>query len=167
MGIQQWIPNQQTGENIMWVQAIVDPKLYAKITGSIITIWGHRFEVQQDGSLCLDMNTDFIASEMKAGRIKRMASPPPGKDKKIFEKIVIKQDPPVGFTMNIGNYYGAGDLNTLIERVEKMKNKEIVVFASERFPTKKKLRINMKSEDMIDKVRSYIDSALVALKKDV
>jgi hypothetical protein len=114
------------------------------------------------------MNEDFIASEIKAGRIKKMTSPPPGKDKKIIKKItVIKQDLPVGFTMDIGNYYGAGDLNTLIERVEKMKNKEIIVFASERFPKKKKLRVNMESEDMIDKIRSYIDSALVALKKDV
>jgi hypothetical protein len=159
-------PRPTNGENNMWVQAIVDPKLYPKQPGGIIRLWGHKFEIQIDHTLCMDMHSDFVATEVRSGRVTKMTSPPPGKDKEIAKKIIIKQDPPVGFTMDVGNYYGAGDLDTLFERITKMKNKEIVGFAVERFPDKEKLKANMKSKDMVDKIRSYVDSAIIAYNEE-
>ena len=142
----------------MWVKAKVDPKLYLHIPGTIIRVWGHDFEIQTDGSLCTDMHEDFVATEIKAGRIKKI-SPPPGKGKPEIK--VTKLEPATGFTMDIGNYYGAGDLDTLFERVTKMKRGEIVQFSKERFPKEKRLKGNIAKEDLIDQIRTYIDSALM------
>lgn len=57
----------------MWVKAIVDPGLYIKVPGNIISVWGHKFEIQIDGSLCLDMHEDFVANEVRAKRVMKMS----------------------------------------------------------------------------------------------
>jgi len=145
----------------MWVKANVDPKLYLKIPGQIIRVWGHDFTIQKDGSLCIDMHEDFVATELKAGRIQKV-SPLPGTEPEkitIVKETKILKEPPPGFTMDIGNYYGAGDLNTLIEKVSELKAPAIIKFAAERFPDEAKLK--GKIPDMVDKIRSYVDSALL------
>lgn len=146
---------------MIWVKAIIDPKLYLKVPGQIIKVWGHDFEIQQDGSLCMEMDEDFVASETNAGRIKKMSSPPPGKDTMIHKKITVIDTTP--FTMDIGNYYGVGDLNKLIEKVTAMKKSKILEFADERFENHD-LKSSMTVEDLADQMRSLIDSAFI--KKD-
>ncbi len=147
---------------MVWVKAIIDRKLYAHVTGQIIRLWGHDFEVQQDGSLCLEMNSGFVDSEVRAGRIKKLNAPPPGKSKTIHEDITIII--PDDFTLDIGNYYGAGDLNKLIEKITAMKKAEVIKFADNRF-TNHRLKRTMKAEDIIDKIRSLIDSAFLKAQK--
>ena len=157
-------PHPTNGEENLWVKAIVNPKLYLKVPGQIIRIWGHDFVIQTDGSLCMNMHEDFVAAELKAGRIQKV-SPPPGKEpEKMEKKITIVKEPPPGFTMDIGNYYGAGDLNALIEKVSELKTPAIARFAAERFPDKDKLK--GKKDDMVDKIRSYIDSALLLKEEE-
>lgn len=153
---------------MVWVKAIVDPKLYLKVPGGIIRLWGHDFIIQTDGSLCMQMSPDFVAAEVRAGRIKELSSPPPGKEpEQIAEKITIIQPKvPDGLTMDIGNYYGAGDLNKLLVTVKELTAKAIVKFSADRFPDKKKLTLSMGKDDMLDKIRSYIDSTLVSVTKD-
>ena len=148
---------------MVWVKAIIDPKLYSHVTGQTIRLWGHDFEIQQDGSLCMKMDPEFIASETKAGRIKIMDSPPPGKDKEIHKKVTVVDTISPSFTMDIGNYYGVGDLNKLIEKVTAMKRNKIFKFVDERFENHG-LKKSMKTEDLVDKIRSLIDSAFI--KKD-
>jgi len=151
---------------MVWVKAIIDQKLYLKVPGLIIPIWGHEFEVQKDGSLCMEMHPDFIPTEVAAKRIEIMKDPPFEKDSKAAEKVtIIQPNIPVGFTMDIGNYYGVGDLNKLIEKVTKLKKTEIIAFAAERFPRRKKLDERKKKDDIIDKIRGFIDSELMKLKE--
>ena len=156
----------------VWVRSTADPKLHTKVPGIIIRLYGHDFEVQVDGTLCMKMDPAFVKNEVKAGRIKVMKSPPAGKNEAIHKKITIIDmtepviTPPKGFTMDIGNYYGAGDLNKLIEKVTELKKKEkIVKFADERFATHN-LKLSMKVEDIIDKIRSLVDSAYIQSKEE-
>ena len=160
-------PQLTNGEEIMvWVKAKVNPKLYLKVPGLIIAIWGHDFEVQKDGSLCMQMHPDFVDTEVKANRIEIMKDPPFEKDNKAAERVtIIQPNIPVGFTLDIGNYYGVGDLNKLIDKVTKLKKTEIIAFAAERFPRRKKLDERKKKDDLIDKIRSFIDSELIKLKE--
>ena len=145
---------------MVWVKAQIDPRLYQKIPGGIIRVWGHDFEIQQDGTLCMEMHPDFIDAGVQIERFTIMNTPPPGKEKKMDEKIkIIKPDIPVGFTMDIGNYYGAGDLNKLIDKISAFKRKDLVEFAAQRFPDTPKIKANLKTKDILDKIRSLIDSA--------
>lgn len=155
---------------MVWVKAKVDPSLYLKIPGNIISIWGHNFEVQQDGSLCMEMHSDFIATAKKAGRITVLKDPPPGKGKPIDiqEAItIVRSEVPVGLTLNLGNYYGAGDLDKLFKKLSKFKRTDLVKFAAERFPESSKIKANLKTTDILDEIKSLIDSAILnELKED-
>lgn len=157
----------------VWVRATADPKLHTKVPGIIIRLYGHDFEVQVDGTLCMKMDPAFVKNEIKAGRVRVMKFPP-GKDEVAHKKItIIDTTGPFivdtiskEFTMDIGNYYGAGDLNQLIERITALKKKEkMIKFADERFTTHS-LKLSMKIEDVIDKIRSLVDSAYIQAKKE-
>lgn len=152
---------------MVWVKAKVDPKLYIKVPGTIIRNWGHDFIVQVDGSLCMQMHPDFVAAEVKAGRIEVMEKAPPGHDKNVADKItIVKQDtPPPGYTLDIGNYYGAGDLNKLIDGISKFRKNQIISFIEERFP-EEQVDSALKKSDMVDKLRSLIDSALLQFEDE-
>lgn len=155
---------------MVWVKAIIDPKLYMHVVGNVIRLWGHDFVVQQDGSLCMEMHPEFIDAEARAGRIRRLSTPPPGTDfKKLAEKVtIVTPDVPEDtvLTMDIGNYYGVGTLEDLLKKVKTMKNKAIAEFAKKRFPKEKKLAINMKKDDMVDKIRSFIDSKMIKVAEE-
>jgi hypothetical protein len=146
----------------VWVKALVDPKLYIKVAGVQIILWGHVFETQADGTLCTEMNTDFVKSEVRAGRVRVLEKPPPGKSNEaMISKIDVvdtnKEDR--DFALDISNYYGAGDLNTLILKIsEDMTKEQMMVFADDRFKDHS-LKYNMTREVMIDKIRSLVDSA--------
>jgi len=83
----------------------------------------------------------------------------------MHKKITVIDTTGPKLTMNIGNYYGAGDLNTLIERVSAMRKKESIInFADKRFEDHN-LKLSMKLDDIIDKVRSLVDSAYIKFKE--
>jgi len=149
----------------VWVRAAVNTKLHTKVPGVPIRLWGHDFEVQVDGTLCMQMDRAYVKNEVKAGRVRVMESPPVGKDKAMHKKITVIDTTGPKLTMNIGNYYGAGDLNTLIERVSAMRKKESIInFADKRFEDHN-LKLSMKLDDIIDKVRSLVDSAYIKFKE--
>ena len=147
---------------MVWVKAHINPKLYIKVPGNIICLWGHDFEIQQDGTLCMEVHPDFVDAGVKAGRFSIMTAPPPGKEKSMEDKIkIIKPNIPVGFTMDVGNYYGAGDLNKLIDKISAFKRTDLVEFAAQRFTDTPKIKANLKKRDILDKIRSLIDSAML------
>lgn len=149
----------------VWVRAAVDAKLHTKVPGIPIRLWGHDFEVQVDGSLCMQMDHAYIKHEVKAGHVRVMDSPPAGKDRAMHKKITVIDTTGPKFTMDIGNYYGAGDLNALIEKITEMRKKESVIdFADKRFENHD-LKLSMKLNDIIDKIRSLVDSAYIQHKE--
>jgi len=149
----------------VWVRATVDTKLHTKVPGIPIRLWGHDFEVQVDGTLCMQMDPAYVKHEVKAGHVRIMNSPPAGKDTAMHKKITVIDRTGPNLTLDIGTYYGAGDLNTLIERISAMRKKESIInFADKRFEDHD-LKLSMKLNDLIDKIRSLVDSAYIQHKE--
>jgi len=146
----------------VWVKALVDPKLYTKVPGIGITLWGHTFETQIDGSLCMEMDIAFVKSEVRSGRIRVLEKPPPGKSNEEMASRIIVEDkePSFTFTSEIKDYYGAGDFNLLMEEVKSMTKSQLMDFIDERFPDHE-IRKTMNKEVIIDKTRSLIDVARI------
>lgn len=143
----------------IWVKALVDPKLHTKVPNVPIILWGHTFHTQIDGSLCMEMDADFVKAEVRAGRVRVLEKPPPGKSNELMAAKVVVIDK-TAFTLNIGSYYGTGSLNNLIEKVSTMTKEEMIDFANERFP-KNNITRNMKDDTILDKIRSLADIAYI------
>jgi hypothetical protein len=152
----------------VWVKALVDPKLHTKVPGVGIVLWGHAFQTQSDGSLCMEMDIDFVKPEVRAGRIRVLEKPPPGKSNEaMISKIVVIKEPVVekkpvekkpAFTHDIGDFFGAGSLNDLIDQIGQYTKSELIEFADERFKGHE-ISKTMKNDMIIDKIRSLTDIA--------
>jgi hypothetical protein len=152
----------------IWVRSTADPKLHTKVPGVVIRIYGHDFETQLDGTLCMRMNPAFVKDEVKAGRVRVMKMPPAGTEEEMTIVEIEKTEGPVfPFTLDVKTYYGAGDLNSLIEKITamKMEKKDLIMFANERFKNHN-LKMSMKTEDMIDNIRTLTDSAYIKKEED-
>lgn len=159
-----------------WVQAIVDQSLYPFIPGATIRLWGHDFKIYPNRKLCMRMHNDFIASETKAGHVTVMNSPPPGvvevetpkEDTKIEtkddvpeqKKVEIKIDLP-DFTMDIGSYFGHGNMTKLMDKIGKLTVPEIRSFAKERF--QKTFPVRASKDEILDEVRTLTDRAVIRI----
>jgi len=178
----------------IWVRLKEDPKVYKhNPVGTVIRAYGHDFIIQKDGTLCVQMHVDFIRNEVNADRVE-IINPPKDpiviqepeaevsiedfiKERKVGEKNTpfvpdeevideaIKNADLQQFSFDIGTYYGAGDLSTLLKKIEALKNKNMIItFAGERF--KVKLPETMAREEIIDKVKDLVDEARVKFEKD-
>lgn len=151
-------------ESKTWVEAIIDPSIYPNLPGSIITLWGFRFKIYPGKKLCLDMPNDFVKTEVRAGHVRIMQQPPPGvvppkkaKPEPVQKKVEIDlQDESDGFTMDVGNYYGAGDLDALIKKLEDIGNiAKIKAFARKRFDVS--FPNTAKRDEILDHIRVLVD----------
>ena len=151
-------------EDKTWVQAVIDPKLYPNMPGSVIRLWGFDFKIYTDKSLCLEMPNDFVKHEVKAGHVKVMDSLPPGivevdMDIPDHKKVNVKIEDPQ-FTKSVKNYYGYGNMNAFIENISKLTVPKIKSFAKSRFDVT--FPINIKKEDLLDELRSLTDLAIIS-----
>jgi len=152
-------------ESKTWVEAIIDPSIYPNLPGSVITLWGFKFKIYPGKHLCLEMPNDFVKTEVRAGHVRVMQQPPPGvvpKKKPVEVKPVHKeveidiQDESDGFTMDVGNYYGAGDLDKLIEKLQDLGNvAKIKAFARKRFDVS--FPNTAKRDEILDHIRVLVD----------
>ena len=152
--------------NKTWVQAIIDSKLYPFMPGATITLWGHYFKIYSDKSLCLEMDNEFVKGAVKAGRVKIMDTTPPGVvDVKVPEhkKVnIVVEDPE--FTKDVSDFYGSGDMKTLIESLGELTNAKIRAFVKERFD--EILPVSMNKADMLEQIRTLTDVAYINMQKE-
>ena len=94
--------------------------------GTPFTAYGHQFIIQQNGDAVASIHKDFIENEVKAGRIIVL-------EENIKEKQTAAQsDELSGFTMDIGTYFGAGDLEKLHKKVTILRKEAMQGFANSR-----------------------------------
>lgn len=116
-------------EETIKVRPITDYTTSGLRAGDAVALWGHTFVMQKDGMLVCEMPINVARHELGAGRVMRYQA-----------SDFVNRAPvdPVGsaldkFTMDIGTYYGAGDLDVLQKRIEKLKVTEIQEFTEKRF----------------------------------
>ena len=156
----------------IWVKAVVDPSLYPFMPGAVIRLWGFDFTIYQDKSLCIEMETDYIRSQVKAGRVRIMDTPPPGilddidsdEDETPVQKKVSVKLPDPEFTMDVKSYFGHGNMNNFIENLRKLSVPKIKSFSKERF--EKTFPINIKKDDLLDEIRTLTDIEFITSNKD-
>ena len=88
--------------------------------GQQAALWGHTFQLKPDGYLVCEMDEHIAKLELKNGRCVRY----------------FPEDAQINaldaFTSDIGTYYGAGDLDTLLIKIEKLTKGEINKFCKAR-----------------------------------
>ena len=123
-------------------------------SGYIVNVYGHSFIVQKDGTLAATLEEEFIKSELKAGRYilaqGKHATNKEASNKPIATHLMDQ------FTYEIGNYYGAGSLKKLQEKIGVMRKAEINLFAETRlgheFPGR------MGKDKMVHELMTMIDT---------
>ena len=126
--------------------------------GNPITIYGHLFTIQPNGEAHCDMHKDFVEAELKAGRIalvdtersqpSYLSEHPENNLTPSFPKLA-------GFTWDIGNYFGAGDLKKLIRKVEILNKNEMIEFA--RIKLSIELPPTMTNKDIVEEIKNTVE----------
>jgi hypothetical protein len=123
--------------------------------GNPIVIYGHTFVIQPNGEAHCDMHEDFVEAELQAGRIAKVdGSQPTYLSNKPEENMVPTFPKLAGFTWDIGNYFGAGDLKKLIRKVEILNKSEMIEFA--RIKLSIELPQTMTNKDIVEEIKNTI-----------
>jgi hypothetical protein len=126
--------------NTIKVRPVTDYSLAGLRAGDQVMLWGHTFEMQKDRCLVCDMDATSARIELKVGRCIRYQVEEP-------EPKPVEKSGPIE---ELGNYYGAGDLETLRKKIEAMDVTQIQTF------TEKHLSfswpMSMSKEKMVDKL---------------
>ena len=104
------------------------PKKVKYKPGTILPLWGHKFVVHKNGDAIAQIYKSTAEAGAAAGRYlivsdkNDQASQPEQEAKSYFE-----------FGMDIKNYYGAGDLDKLAEKLKTLETNNLIDFASKHF----------------------------------
>jgi hypothetical protein len=91
--------------------------------GTVFNCYGHQWIIQANGDAIGMIHQDFHATEVPAGRYVVL------EDEKKPEDAYELTD----FTMDIGTYYGAGDMEKLQKKISKLRSDALMGFAVTRF----------------------------------
>jgi len=121
---------------------------------SRFSAFGHVFTIQPNGEAHCDMHEDFIKTEVGAGRVELIAQ---NKKEKIKDSTELET-----FTFDIGNYYGAGDLDKLMKKLGVLRKSLLTEFADTRL--KIELPDSMSAKDMRAEISDTVNHRIVTLK---
>jgi len=96
-----------------------------------VMMWGHTFTVQPNGILVAELEEHIARLELLNGRVTRYHE----SDFEIYKPEKEKEEktePSFNFGIDIGNYYGVGDLETLRQKISAMDISNIQKFAEEK-----------------------------------
>lgn len=149
------------------------PKVRVKLINSLVvgqpgekfSAFGHEFEIQPDGSAVANVHSDFVDTEVKAGRYVVVDDPrqsdPDGLAIEQYEDEKSEADK---FGYDLGNYFGAGDLGKLREKMAALKKNDLQKFAETRI--KIILPDRMGKAKMISEIVRAIEASLNEKPKD-
>lgn len=123
------------------------------IPGNTFYAYGHTMVVQPNGEAHGFIHQDFVKTELKSGRFTLV------EDEDITEPSYLKgneQDivtfPKLAiFTFDIGTYYGVGDLEKLIKKIETLNKKEKLEFTRTRLSIE--LPETMPNKEIVEEIK--------------
>lgn len=111
--------------------------------GQIVMCWGHQFIIQPNGDAIAMIHKDFIKDEVAAGRYVVIEDD---------EKKTLAKEHKSQFGTELGNYFGAGSLDKLIQEISKLDITGISEFSKENFSIT--LPPSMSKEEMLSEIKA-------------
>jgi hypothetical protein len=111
--------------------------------GQIVMCWGHQFIIQPNGDAIAMIHRDFIKDEVAAGRYVVIED-----DK----KKTLPKEHKSQFGTEIGNYFGAGSLDKLMQEISKLDITGISEFSKEKFSIT--LPPSMSKKEMLSEIEA-------------
>jgi hypothetical protein len=120
--------------------------------GTVFTAYGHKFIIQANGDAVGSIHKDFVENEVKSGRLILL------KDNIKEKPVATQSDELSGFTMDIGTYFGAGDLEKLHKKVTILRKEAMQGFANS--------RLNLELPDTLSRNKMVVEIMSVVNAKD-
>jgi len=106
--------------------------------GHVIRAFGHRFEVQPDGSAVAEVHEDFVEGEVAAGRYEVIEEQ--YFDKEIPDKIIVKNSQKkvekYPFSNEIETYFGCGNISKFKNRISGLTKQQLQRFSDQKLGIK-------------------------------
>jgi len=98
--------------------------------GTVLTVYGHKFIIQENGSAIGDIDEAFTEAEEKLGRFKILEDDPT----KVHP--VARKDLLTDFGYEIKDLFGTNDINKLYKRIKRFDKSQAILFAETRLNLK-------------------------------
>lgn len=130
-------------------------QIFSGSVGTTLTVYGHDFIIQKNGSAIAEIDESFTKAEKKLGRYKVLEDTPVIKEN--FQKAhpVPRKDLLTDIGFEIKDFFGTNDINKLYKKIKNFDKDQTILFAETRL--KLNLPESMPHTKMVKKISKAIE----------